>query len=70
MPIYEFVCSRCGERFELLLPMSKAQEKASCPKCGGEGTRRPSTFSSLSKGSESSSSCSTCSATSCSICGG
>ena len=30
MPIYEFVCQRCEERFELRRPMADAGAPASC----------------------------------------
>jgi putative FmdB family regulatory protein len=32
MPIYEYVCRKCGQEFEALI---RGQEKASCPGCGG-----------------------------------
>jgi putative FmdB family regulatory protein len=37
MPIYEFECEDCGERFEELVG---AEEAAACPACGAERTRR------------------------------
>ncbi len=36
MPIYEFACASCGERFEELVP---AGAYVPCPACGGEGQR-------------------------------
>lgn len=38
MPLYSFVCPRCGNAFEELLPMSRRDE-AACPRCG-EAARR------------------------------
>ena len=38
MPIYEFECEGCGERFEELVAASTAA--APCPECGSERTRR------------------------------
>ena len=38
MPIYEFVCDECGERFEELVPAGT--EAVACSACGSEGTRR------------------------------
>lgn len=32
MPIYEFICQRCGNKFSLLLSMAKKAE-AACPSC-------------------------------------
>ena len=36
MPIYEFECEDCGERFEELVA---ADASASCPACGADGRR-------------------------------
>jgi putative FmdB family regulatory protein len=33
MPIYEYVCGKCGEEFEHL---TRADEKPTCPACGDE----------------------------------
>lgn len=38
MPIYEFVCDACGERFEDLVAVGT--EVANCKRCGAEGARR------------------------------
>lgn len=38
MPIYEFECGECGERFEQLVPAGT--EAAPCPSCGAEGAKR------------------------------
>ncbi len=35
MPIYEFECGRCGERFEELVPAGTASH--ACPACGAAG---------------------------------
>jgi putative FmdB family regulatory protein len=37
MPIYEFECEGCGERFEELVG---AEAPAACPFCGSKRTRR------------------------------
>jgi len=34
MPLYEYECEKCGERFEYQQPMSEAP-KTVCEKCGG-----------------------------------
>ncbi len=39
MPIYEYYCEMCENKFELLKPMSKAHEEASCPE-GHVGAKR------------------------------
>lgn len=38
MPIYEFQCASCGERFEELSPAGT--ESADCPACGTAGAER------------------------------
>jgi putative FmdB family regulatory protein len=38
MPIYEFECEGCGDRFEELV--GAGAETAPCPECGSERTRR------------------------------
>lgn len=38
MPIYEFECEECGERFEELV--GAEADAHGCPACGSEATRR------------------------------
>jgi len=72
MPIYEFTCEKCKERFELLVRAGTT--KAPCPACGSKQVRRRfSTFGiggggGASKGSGSGKS--SCSRSSCSGCKG
>ncbi|MBI4303817.1 MAG: zinc ribbon domain-containing protein [Chloroflexi bacterium] len=75
MPIYEYYCSKCKAKFELMRPLSKAGEAASCPKCHNPAERVMSRFASFSM-SESGvpapvggSSCASCGSSSCSSCG-
>jgi putative FmdB family regulatory protein len=35
VPVYEFQCASCGERFEILCGLSEREEKGVCPACGG-----------------------------------
>jgi putative FmdB family regulatory protein len=43
MPIFEFACAKCGNRFEKLVRKTSA---VACPACGGEQLERQySTFS-------------------------
>lgn len=35
MPVYEFTCAKCGERFEIVSSLSAREENAVCPSCGG-----------------------------------
>jgi putative FmdB family regulatory protein len=34
MPIYEYQCEQCGERFELFVRSSAQRTTPICPKCG------------------------------------
>jgi putative FmdB family regulatory protein len=77
MPIYEYTCSQCGHKFELLRPVSRASEDTECPKCQAVAKRVLSSFAAFSKDSSGlvtpapggMSSCSSCSGGSCSTCG-
>jgi putative FmdB family regulatory protein len=40
MPIYEFVCEKCRREFDLLRPMSQADDPAACETCGSLHTKR------------------------------
>ena len=35
MPIYEYRCRECGEKFEKLVRLSTSTSEIECPKCGG-----------------------------------
>jgi len=53
MPIYEYVCDDCGERYERIV-MSRTQN-IECPKCSsGKHTMQLSVFASPANGSKSS----------------
>lgn len=43
MPLYEYHCERCGERFEDLRPAAEREESA-CPKCGAPARKLVSGF--------------------------
>jgi putative FmdB family regulatory protein len=43
MPVYEYRCAACGERFDRLVP-SAERAVARCPRCGGRTERLLSTF--------------------------
>ena len=62
MPIYEYQCEECGERFEVFVRSSSQQATATCPKCGsGEVQKAISLFGvgGTSAGSTSGASCKT-----------
>ena len=50
MPLYEYLCEPCEERFEVLRAMSKGTDPATCPTCGGEGHRMLSVFAAIGVG--------------------
>lgn len=46
MPIYEYRCDSCGERFEELVRTGDDEGLLACPKCGSKkAARQPSVFS-------------------------
>ncbi|MCD6359038.1 MAG: zinc ribbon domain-containing protein [Dehalococcoidia bacterium] len=49
MPIYEYQCSQCGEKFEVRQSIGEDGSKLNCPKCSAlNPTRLLSSFSSPS----------------------
>ncbi|MDP2728418.1 MAG: zinc ribbon domain-containing protein [Dehalococcoidia bacterium] len=40
MPIYEYVCVQCGERFERLILSQEARERIACPYCASQEVER------------------------------
>lgn len=42
MPLYDYKCTKCGKKFEVIQKMSD-EAVAACPDCGGEGKRQIST---------------------------
>lgn len=67
MPIYEFICSNCGNPFEELVFSISKFDGVVCPSCGSEQVKKKmSTFSSKIAGSGSSLSLSSAPASSCS----
>lgn len=75
MPTYEYVCSKCKEKFEIYLTFEEKERgvKLKCPKCGSESVSQifgSVFFINKSSGSDlgESGSCSSCSGNSCSSC--
>ncbi|MDR1720919.1 MAG: zinc ribbon domain-containing protein [Endomicrobium sp.] len=57
MPLFEFICKKCSEKFETLI---FSKEKIECPKCkSSEVVKQLSNFSPLSSSSSLSSNCAT-----------
>ncbi len=72
MPIYEYVCEKCGNEFELIVFRN---EEPPCPECGEKNpTRKMSTFGFSvgykfkSPSSGGGSGCASCSSSDCSSC--
>jgi len=56
MPIYEYICKNCGEKFSLLKSVNESDSNVTCINCKHEGAERIiSSFSTAS----SSTSCTT-----------
>lgn len=52
MPIYEYVCPKCGEGFEKLV-RAGFKGAAECPKCGHQSERKQVSLFGLTGGSPS-----------------
>ena len=73
MPIYEYECDKCGERFEVLRPRQQRDNATECVECGCKRTELVmSGFSGrIGSGGETQSvgsACVGCAATSCAGC--
>jgi len=61
MPVYEYECTGCGERFELRRNMADKDDEIRCPKCRADGPRRLfSAFGMVSSGYDTVSSSEAC----------
>jgi len=71
MPIYEYLCKKCGRRFECLVQGGRDKEVV-CPDCGAPEPQKLISAFGIGGGSSrikaSSSGCTTCSTKSCSTC--
>ena len=51
MPLYEYQCTKCGEKFEAYRPLLAKDDNVKCPKCGAAKPKRLiSSFSSRNSG--------------------
>ena len=51
MPIFEYRCDDCGNKFEKLVPASAREAAAECPSCGRDHvTTQVSSFAALTNG--------------------
>lgn len=73
MPIYEYVCFDCGEKFELMRSMRDADVPTKCGQCHSSHTSRMlSLFNAQSGGrvvTGGNNGCASCSSSACSTCG-
>ncbi|MFC2062493.1 zinc ribbon domain-containing protein [Chloroflexota bacterium] len=70
MPIYEYQCTLCGERFEVRQPIGEDGVKLNCPKCQARNPKRlfSSFFSpGISTSEPSEISCPTCGTGTCGL---
>lgn len=75
MPLYEYYCKDCDQRFELLRPVSGMDDPATCPEGHGGASRVLSTFAAFTQGEGGASQavagsnpCGGCAADSCATC--
>ena len=72
MPIYEYVCLDCGERFERVRTMKEADAPISCAGCESQHTSRMLSLFFASSGGKavagSAGGCASCSSGSCATC--
>ena len=53
MPIYEYICKKCDNQFELLI--FNSEKKVSCPECKSKNIKKNfSTFSAINSSSDTS----------------
>ena len=53
MPVYEYRCRKCGEKFELIRNFGEKESEVKCPKCGADLVDRIYSFSGCGKSEES-----------------
>ena len=76
MPVYEYSCVECENKFEMLRSLKNAGEAVVCPACGGKAQQVLSACATFSRGengvakpiARSGNSCSGCNSSSCSSC--
>lgn len=73
MPIYEYICKNCGERFEMLRSINDADSPTPCKSCHSTQTQRALSVFFAQSGAQiiaggNSTGCAGCSGGSCSTC--
>ena len=68
MPLYEYECESCGDRFEKLVSVSKGSKNVACPKCSSKSVRKlMSACASISGKDGGGSDCPTCPTGTCGL---
>ena len=49
MPIYEYTCNTCRNRFEMVRAMALSSDDVACPECGRLAARALSVFASVGR---------------------
>lgn len=52
MPLYEYICQRCGERFEKLIRSTTTPIEIVCPSCASAAVKRALSTFATSGGAE------------------
>lgn len=55
MPVYEYRCKRCGEKFDKWVRSMSAQEEVNCPRCGSREVEKAISLFGVTGGAHSSS---------------
>jgi len=67
MPIYSYVCKKCGEKFDFLVGVGTGSEVIKCKKCGSKKVERIVARFSVGSGKSRSSSPSSCPSGTCNL---
>ena len=68
MPIYTYVCEKCGSKFDLLVGMTSEKTELKCKKCGSSDIKKLLASFSVGKGGKNVSSGPSCSSGTCPTC--
>ena len=60
MPIFEYVCASCGERFEKLILSGRRKRQLNCPSCGGSQIKKAISMFGVSGGTTTGGSADNC----------
>ena len=66
MPLYSYICKKCGEKFDLLVGMTQEKTELKCQKCGSRNIQK--SFGGFNMGKSGNQGTSSCSTGSCPTC--